>query len=70
MTSAMCGVPGGKRWAPWAISAMFVLGTSVALTALLVRDTSGDVGLAPMLGWIGMAPCFAGLAAVATVWRR
>jgi hypothetical protein len=62
-------VSAGKRWARWATSAMFVVGTSVALTALLVRDTSGDVGLAPLLGWIGMAPCLAGAAAVLTVWR-
>jgi hypothetical protein len=59
----------GKPWAPWAATAMFVLGTSVALTALLVKDTSGDTGLAPLLGWIGIAPCLAGLAAVTTLWR-
>src|SRR5215471_15509821 len=39
-------VEAGKRWAPWAATAMFVLGTSAALTTLLVKDTSGDTGLA------------------------
>jgi hypothetical protein len=48
-----------KSWAKWAASAMFVLGTSVALSELRVKDTSGDAGLAPLLGWIGMLPCVA-----------
>ena len=59
-----------KGWAIWAATAMFVLGTSVAVASLLVKDTSGDTGLAPMLGWIGMLPCLAGLVAVALLWRR
>ncbi|MEU8248888.1 hypothetical protein [Nonomuraea sp. NPDC048916] len=63
-------VRSGKRWARWAATAMFALGTSVALTGLFVKDTSGDTGLAPLLGWIGMAPCLAGLVAVAMLWRR
>jgi hypothetical protein len=60
----------GTRWAIWAATAMFVLGTGVAVTNLLITDTSGDTGLAPMLGWIGMLPCLAGLVAVALLWRR
>ena len=59
-----------KYWARWAATAMFVLGIGVAVTNLLVKDTSGDTGLAPMLGWIGMLPCLAGLVAVALLWRR
>ena len=35
---------------------MFVLGTCVAVIDLLIKDKSGDIGLAPMLGWIGMLP--------------
>lgn len=66
----MWTVSTGKRWAPWAATAMFVLGAGVALTDLLVTDTSGDTGLAPMLGWLGMLPCLAGLVAVALLWRR
>lgn len=54
-------VKAGKSWAPWAATTMFALGTSVALTALLVKDTSGDTGLPPLLGWIGVLPCLAGL---------
>lgn len=60
----------GKTWAPWAAGTLFVMGTSIALAVLLVKDTSGDVGLAPALGWLGLAPCLAGLAAVAQLWRR
>ena len=63
-------VRAGKGWARWAATAAFALGTSVALTALLTRDTSGDVGLAPVLGWIGMAPCLVGLVAVTMLWRK
>jgi len=58
-----------KEWARWAATTMFALGTSLALTALLIKDTSGDTGLAPLLGWIGMLPCLAGLVAVALLWR-
>ncbi|MEV0405121.1 hypothetical protein [Actinoallomurus sp. NPDC050550] len=63
-------VRAGKRWARPAAMVMFVLGTSVGLTGLLTKDTSGDTGLPPALGWAGMAPCLAGLLAVALLWRR
>jgi len=59
-----------QAWARWGATAMFVVGTCLALTALLTRDTSGEVGLAPLLGWIGMLPSAAGLAALALLWRR
>ena len=58
------------RWATWAATAMFALGTSVAVAGLLIKDKSGDIGLAPMLGWIGMLPSLAGLVAIALLWRR
>jgi hypothetical protein len=60
----------GKRWARPAATVMFLLGTSVELTGLLTKDTSGDTGLPPTLGWIGMVPCLAGLLAVTLLWRR
>jgi hypothetical protein len=63
-------VRAGKVWARWAATAMFAAGTSLALTALLVKDTSGEVGLAPAWGLIGLLPCVAGLVAVAFLWRR
>jgi hypothetical protein len=49
---------------------MFALGTSIALTDLLIKDTSGDTGLPPLLGWAGLLPCVAGLLAVTLLWRR
>lgn len=49
---------------------MFVLGTGVALFDLLVKDTSGDTGLPPLLGWTGMLPSLAGLLAVTLLWIR
>jgi hypothetical protein len=39
------------------------------LYALLVKDTSGETGLAPLLGWIGVLPCLPGLVGVAMLWR-
>ena len=59
-----------KRGTSWAATALFALGTGIAVTDLVIRDTSGDAGLAPALGWIGMLPCLAGLFAVALFWRR
>jgi hypothetical protein len=60
----------GKRWARPAATVMFTLGTSVGLIGLFTKDTSGDTGLPPALGWTGMAPCLAGVLAVALLWRR
>ncbi|MEO3751881.1 hypothetical protein [Streptomyces sp. B6B3] len=57
-------VTAGKRWARPTAIVMFVLGTSLGLTGLLTRDTSGETGLPPALGWAGMAPCLAGALAV------
>ena len=63
-------VKAGKRWARGAATTLFVLGTGIAMTDLLVKDTSGDTGLPPLLGWAGMLPCLAGLLAVVLLWRR
>ncbi|MEV0967356.1 hypothetical protein [Microtetraspora glauca] len=60
----------GKRWARGVVTLVFALGLGIALFDLLVRDTSGDTGLPPLLGWVGMLPCLAGLLAVALLWRR
>ena len=57
-----------KRWARGAATAIFALGTAVALVDLLIKDTSGDTGLPPLLGWAGMLPCLAGLLAVTLLW--
>lgn len=58
-----------KRWARWAALGFFVAAVSIALVNLLIRDTSGDTGLPPLLGWVGILPCVAGLAATALLWR-
>jgi hypothetical protein len=60
----------GKRWARGAATVMFVLGTGIALIDLLIKDTSGDTGLSPLLGWVGMLPCLPGLVAVVLLWRK
>jgi hypothetical protein len=63
-------VKAGKRWARGVATAVFALGTGIALIDLLVKDTSGDAGLPPLLGWVGMLPCLAGLLAVMLLWRK
>lgn len=66
---AIWGVRTGKRWARGAATLVLALGVGVALFNLLVTDTSGDTGLPPLLGWVGMLPCLAGLLAVTLLWR-
>ncbi|GHE15876.1 hypothetical protein [Streptomyces alanosinicus] len=63
-------VKADKRWARPTATVMFVIGTSVGLTGLLTKDTSGETGLPPAMGWAGMMPCLAGVVAVALPWRR
>lgn len=60
----------GKSWARLAATTMFVLGAAVALTGLLVKDTSGGTALPPLLGWIGMLPSLAGMTSVTVLWRK
>lgn len=69
-TGSIWAVTARKRWSPPLVSSMFVLGLCVAASGLLIKDTSGQVGLAPLLGWIGMLPCLAGAVAAVAVWRR
>jgi hypothetical protein len=52
-------------WARGAATALLVAGATLALAALLIRDTSGEVGLAPLFGGIGLLPSAAGAVAVA-----
>ncbi|MEV0260354.1 hypothetical protein AB0I49_03270 [Streptomyces sp. NPDC050617] len=58
-----------KRWARTGATVVFLLGGSIALTNLLIKDTSGDTGLPALLGWVGMLPSAAGLIAVVLLWR-
>lgn len=59
-----------RRWARWSAMVLLVIALAVALSGLLMLDTSGEVGLAPVLGWAGLVPCLAGVATVALLWRR
>ncbi|WP_206184984.1 hypothetical protein [Thermoactinospora rubra] len=59
----------GKKWAYGLATGLLAVAVCITIAALTVRDTSGDVGLAPLLGWLQVLPCVAGLAAVA-LWRR
>jgi len=68
--AAIWAVKAAKRWARGAATTLFVLGTGIAVFDLLVKDTSGDTGLPPLLGWAGMLPCLAGLLAVTLLWSR
>ncbi|GAA4959726.1 hypothetical protein HD597_012457 [Nonomuraea thailandensis] len=59
----------GKRWTPWPATGLLVIALSIAIAGLTVQDVSGDVGLAPLLGWLLVLPCVPGLVAVA-MWKR
>jgi hypothetical protein len=59
-----------KRWTAALATATFLIGLGIALTDLLIKDTSGDTGLSPLLGWVGLLPCLPGLLAVTLLWRR
>ncbi|HJF77015.1 MAG TPA: hypothetical protein K8V63_09715 [Brevibacterium linens] len=60
----------GSRRIRWAAVVLALTGTSVAAFALLVQDTSGDTGLPPLIGTIGLLPCAAGLIAVVLMFTR
>jgi hypothetical protein len=60
----------GKWWTAPLATATFLLGLGIALTGLLVKDTSGETGLSPLLAWVGLLPCLPGLIAVTLLWRR
>lgn len=59
-----------KSWARWAAAVFLVAGLSIALSGLTIQDTSGEVGLAPLVGWLQALPCAAGLIAITQLWRR
>jgi hypothetical protein len=67
---AICAVQAHRPWARPVATVLFAAGLVTALTALLTRDTSGDVGLAPLLGGIGLLPSLAGVVAVVALWER
>ena len=69
-TVVIRAVTTGKRWTAPLATATFLLGLGIALTDLLIKDTYGETGLSPLLGWIGLLPCLPGLLAVILLWRR
>lgn len=68
--STLWAVARRRRWARWLATGLFVVGTSIALFDLFVRDTSGDTGLPALLGWVGLLPSLAGLVVTVLLWRR
>ncbi|MFI6735521.1 hypothetical protein ACIBI9_21560 [Nonomuraea sp. NPDC050451] len=60
----------GKGWARWLASGLLAIAAVIAVAGLTVQDVNGQVGLAPLVGWIQVLPCVAGLAAVVPLWRR
>jgi hypothetical protein len=66
---AIYAVSVDRRWATAFVTVAFILGVGIALTNLLLKDTSGEVGLSPLLGWVGVLPCLPGLIAVTLQWR-
>lgn len=66
---ALRAVRTGFRGTRWLMAALLATGALIAVSALTIRDTSGDVGLAPFFGWLLLVPCLPGLVALAS-WRR
>ncbi len=62
-------VHAGKAWARWAATGILAVAVCIALAGLLTKDTSGGVGLAPLLAWLQVMPCLAGVVAVASLWK-
>lgn len=58
------------RTARWSTTALFTVAVCIALALHTVRDTSGEVGLAPALAWLWTLPCVAGAAVTVATWRR
>ncbi len=67
--SSIRAVNQDKRWIRPAATLIFILATSLSLTDLLIRDTSGDTGLPALLGWIGMLPSLPGLVTLNLLWK-
>ncbi len=63
-------VRSGKDWIRWVAPVLLLGAIAYALTGLTVRDTSGDVGLAPMIAWLQMLPSVVGGAAIVLLWKR
>ncbi|NGP04814.1 hypothetical protein G6038_04800 [Rhodococcus sp. 14C212] len=59
-----------RGWIRWAAPVVFVAAAGITLAGLTVTDTSGEVGLAPLLGWLLVLPCLAGVVAVVGLWQR
>ncbi|WP_109211790.1 MULTISPECIES: hypothetical protein [Microbacterium] len=67
--AALWAAHAGARATRWLMAGLLVAGALLAIAALTIRDTSGDVGLAPLFGWLLVAPCVAGAAAF-VLWTR
>lgn len=61
---------GGRIALSLLATASFALVAAAAVSAALVKDTSGEVGLAPALGAIGLLHVVAGAIGVVVLWRR
>lgn len=59
----------GKSWTRWMAVGIFTVALCLVVTGLTVTDTSGDVGLAPAIGWTQVLPCVPGLLAIMLLWK-
>lgn len=53
----------------WVMALFLTAGAVLTVAALSIRDTSGDIGVAPLFGWLLVVPCLVGVAALAS-WQR
>jgi hypothetical protein len=57
----------GRAWI--FATAMFLLGSTIALTNLFIQEETGDRALPALYGIVGLLPTLPGLAAVAVLWK-
>ncbi|GAA3976882.1 hypothetical protein FOF52_02995 [Thermobifida alba] len=57
------------RWAPFSATALLAVALIVAVVLITTPDTSGEVGLVPVMGWAWLAPCVVGIVVTGSTWR-
>lgn len=68
--AAIWAVAAERRWARGTVTALFAVGTLLALTGSSLGGEQYDTIVPPLYGLLGVLPCLAGLAAVVLVWKR
>lgn len=58
----------GRRWARYFAAVAFLVGASIAVFDLLIKEPNGVAGFPALHGWLGLLPVLAGLFALIALW--